>query len=102
MAITGKAAEDILERIFQPTTKPSARDQAEETLRHPKRLVYVAMSNRSFYLRAHIQKLELDSGIVPVSPFMLFDFYLKHTVDQDVVREAIDHLLLRSDVVVGF
>src|SRR6266571_2470046 len=34
MAITGKAAEDILERIFQPTTKPSARDQAEETPRH--------------------------------------------------------------------
>ena len=25
MAITGKAAEDILERIFQPTTKPSGR-----------------------------------------------------------------------------
>src|SRR5437763_618569 len=62
MAITGKAAEDILERIFQPTTKPSARDQAEETLRHPKRLVYVAMSNRSFYWRAHIQKFVLDSG----------------------------------------
>src|SRR5215471_11137730 len=62
MAITGKAAEDILERIFQPTTKPSARDQAEETLRHPKRLVYVAMSNKSFYWRAHIQKFVLDSG----------------------------------------
>ena len=52
MATTGKAAEDILERIFAPTTKPSARDQAEETLRHPKRIVYVAMSNKSFYWRA--------------------------------------------------
>src|SRR5260370_7078481 len=49
MAVSGKAAEDILERIFQPTTKPSARDQAEETLRHPKRLVYLAMSNNVFY-----------------------------------------------------
>src|SRR2546421_7506193 len=96
MAITGKAAEDILERIFQPTTKPSARDQAEETLRHPKRLVYVAMSNRSFYLRAHIQKFVLDSGMVPVSPFMLFDYYLMHPVDKDDVREGMNNLLSRT------
>src|SRR6266508_6993908 len=93
MAITGKAAEDILERIFQPTTKPSARDQAEETLRHPKRLVYVAMSNKSFYWRAHIQTFVLDSGLVPVSPFMLFDYYLMHTVSKEVVREAMNNLL---------
>jgi len=99
MAISGKAAEDILERIFQPTTKPSARDQAEETLRHPKRLVYVAMSNRSFYWRAHIQKFVLDSGLVPISPFMLFDYYLMHTVDKAVVREAMNNLLSRSDEV---
>src|SRR5437867_11247063 len=99
MAITGKAAEDILERIFQPTTKPSARDQAEETLRHPKRLVYVAMSNKSFYWRAHIQKFGLDFGLVPVSPFMLFDYYLMHTVDKGVVREAMHHLLSREDEV---
>jgi hypothetical protein len=99
MAITGKAAEDILERIFQPTTKPSARDQAEETLRHPKRLVYVAMSNKSFYWRAHIQKFVLDSGMVPINPFMLFDYYLMHTVDKDVVRGAMNNLLSRSDEV---
>jgi hypothetical protein len=99
MAITGKAAEDILERIFQPTTKPSARDQAEETLRHPKRVVYVAMSNKSFYWRAHIQKFVLDSGMVPISPFMLFDYYLMHTVSKDVVREAMNNLLARSDEV---
>src|SRR5438445_10516466 len=99
MAITGKAAEDILERIFQPTTKPSARDQAEETLRHPKRIVYVAMSNKSFYWRAHIQKFVLDSGMVPVSPFMLFDYYLMHTVSKEVVREAMNNLLARSDEV---
>ena len=99
MAITGKAAEDILERIFQPTTKPTAMDQAEETLRHPKRLVYVAMSNKVFYWRAHIQKFVLDSGLVPVSPFMLFDYYLLHTVPKTVVREAMNNLLARSDEV---
>ena len=97
MAVSGKAAEDILERIFQPTTKPSARDQAEETLRHPKRLVYVAMSNKVFYWRAHIQKFILDSGMVPISPFMLFDYYLLHTVPKNVVREAMNNLLARCD-----
>src|SRR3982074_923918 len=99
MAVSGKAAEDILERIFQPTTKPSARDQAEETLRHPKRLVYVAMSNKVFYWRTHIQKFVLDSGMVPVSPFMLFDYYLMHTVSKEIVREAMNHLLARCDEV---
>ena len=95
--ISGKAAEDILERIFQPATKPTARDQAEETLRHPKRLVYVAMSNKVFYWRTHIQKFVLDSGMVPVSPFMLFDYYLMHTVNKDTVREAMNNLLVKCD-----
>jgi hypothetical protein len=99
MAISGKAAEDILERIFQPATKPTARDQAEETLRHPKRLVYVAMSNKVFYWRTHIQKFVLDSGMVPVSPFMLFDYYLMHTVSKEIVREAMNNLLARCDEV---
>jgi hypothetical protein len=97
--VSGRFADDILERIFQPTTKPSALDQAEETLRHPKRLVYVAMSNRNFYWRNHLQKFVLDSGMVPVSPFMLFDYYLLHTVPKTVVREAMNNLLARSDEV---
>jgi len=95
--VSGRFADDILERIFQPTTKPSALDQAEETLRHPKRLVYVAMSNRNFYWRNHLQKFVLDSGMVPVSPFMLFDYYLLHTVPKQVVREAMNNLLSRCD-----
>jgi len=95
--VSGTAADEILERIFQPTTKPSALDQAEETLRHPKRLVYAAMSNRNFYWRHHIQKFILDSGMVPISPFMLFDYYLLHTVPKQVVREAMNNLLSRCD-----
>jgi hypothetical protein len=97
--VSGRFAEDILERIFRPTTKPSALDQAEQTLRHPKRLVYVAMSNRNFYWRNHVQKFVLDSGMVPVSPFMLFDYYLLHTVPKIVVREAMNNLLARCDEV---
>ena len=95
--VSGTAADEILERIFQPATKPSAMDQAEETLRHPKKLVYAAMSNRNFYWRHHIQKFILDSGMVPVSPFMMFDYYLLHTVPKQVVREAMNNLLARCD-----
>ena len=97
--VSGRVADDILERIFAPSTKPSALDQAEETLRHPRRMVYTAMSNRNFYWRTHIQKFVLDSGMVPVSPFMLFDYYLLHTVPKTVVREAMNNLLARSDEV---
>jgi hypothetical protein len=97
--VSGQAAEEILERIFQPATKPSALDQAEETLRHPKRLVYAASSNKNFYWRHHIQKFILDSGMVPISPFMLFDYYLLHTVPKNVVREAMNNLLSRCDEV---
>ena len=97
--VSGRAADDILERIFAPSNKPSALDQAEETLRHPKRVVYTAMSNRNFYWRSHIQKFVLDSGMVPVSPFMLFDYYLLHTVPKTVVREAMNNLLARCDEV---
>ena len=97
--VSGRVADDILERIFAPSTKPSALDQAEETLRHPKRIVYTAMSNRNFYWRNHIQKFVLDSGMVPVSPFMLFDYYLLHTVPKTIVREAMNNLLARSDEV---
>ncbi|GAC1615538.1 MAG: hypothetical protein NVS9B1_25310 [Candidatus Dormibacteraceae bacterium] len=95
--VSGKAADEILERIFQPANKPSALDQAEDTLRHPKKLVYAAMSNRNFYWRHHIQKFVLDSGMVPVSPFMMFDYYLLHTVPKQVVREAMNNLLARCD-----
>jgi hypothetical protein len=95
--VSGRVADDILEKIFAPATKPSAMDQAEETLRHPKRVVYTAMSNRNFYWRSHIQKFVLDSGMVPISPFMLFDYYLLHTVPKTVVREAMNNLLSRCD-----
>ncbi|MDQ6744177.1 MAG: hypothetical protein M3Z97_14900 [Candidatus Dormibacteraeota bacterium] len=97
--VSGRVADDILEKIFAPATKPSAMDQAEETLRHPKRVVYTAMSNRNFYWRSHIQKFVLDSGMVPVNPFMLFDYYLLHTVPKTVVREAMNNLLARCDEV---
>jgi len=50
------------------------------------------MSNRNFYWRMHVSKVVLDEGYVPINPFMLFDYYLLHTVPKQLVREAINNL----------
>jgi hypothetical protein len=92
-----KDAEDILERIFTPRPKASPAEQAERALRRPKQLIYCAISNRNFYWRQHITKFVLDEGGVPISPFMLFDYYLLHTVPKETVREAFNNLIVRCD-----
>jgi hypothetical protein len=92
-----KNAEDILERIFTPHPKASAAEQAERTLRRPKKLVYCALANRNFFWRAHITKFVLDEGSVPICPFMLFDYYLLHTVPKEMVRDAFNNLIVRCD-----
>jgi hypothetical protein len=92
-----KNAEDILERIFTPRPKATPAEQAERALRRPKRLVYVALSNRNFYWRQHITKFVLDEGAVPICPFMLFDYYLLHTVPKETVREAFNNLIVKCD-----
>jgi hypothetical protein len=97
--LAGKSADDILASIFSPVPEASPLEQLEQTLRHPKRLIYIAMSNRNFYWRMHISKFVLDQGYVPLNPFMLFDYYLLHTVPKQLVREAINNLLSRCDEV---
>ena len=95
-----KSADDILASIFAaPTPEASPLEQLEQALRHPKKLIYTAMSNRNFYWRMHISKFVLDEGHVPINPFMLFDYYLLHTVDKHVVRQAFNNLLARGDEV---
>src|SRR5438874_7480044 len=95
----GKSAEDILASIFSPVPEASPLEQLEETLRHPRKLIYIAISNRNFYWRMQITKFVLDEGYVPINPFMLFDYYLLHTVPKILVREAMNNLLARCDEV---
>ncbi len=93
----GKSAEAILERIFAPKPKASAAEQAERALRHPKQLIYCALSNKNFYWRAHITKFVLDEGHVPIVPAMMFDYYLLNTVPKETVRESFNNLIVRCD-----
>ena len=92
-----KNADEILERIFMPRPKATAAEQAERALRRPKKLIYCALSNRNFFWRQHVTKFVLDEGHVPICPFMLFDYYLLHTVPKETVREAINNLIVRCD-----
>src|SRR2546428_13600336 len=88
----GKSAEDILASIFSPVPEASPLEQLEQTLRHPKKLIYIAMSNRNFYWRMPVSKVGLQEGYGPINPFMLFAYYPLPTRPQQLVREAINQL----------
>jgi len=60
-------------------------------------VVFTALSKRNFYLRYFITKFVLDQGAVPLNPFTTFDYFLLDTVERDVVRQANNTLVSRSD-----
>lgn len=62
-----------------------------------KQLVYTAMSKHYFYFRMHISRYVLEQGKVPLNPFMLFDYFLLDSVERDLVRDANNSVVLRSD-----
>lgn len=69
------------------------------SLEGSRQLVYTAMSKHYFYFRAHISRYVLEQGKVPLNPFMLFDYFLLDTVERDLVRDANNSVVLRSDQV---
>ncbi len=66
-------------------------------LNKDKNLVYTATSKHNFYFRAHISKFVIEQYGVPLNPFMIFDYFLLDTVERDLVREANNNLVKRSD-----
>jgi hypothetical protein len=62
-----------------------------------KPLVYTAMSKTYFYFRMHISRFVLEQGCVPLNPFMLFEYFLLDSVERDVIRDANNSVVLRSD-----
>ena len=62
-----------------------------------KPLIYTAMSKHYFYYRMFISKFVLESGGVPLNPFMNFDYFLLDTVDRNLVREANNNLVKKAD-----
>ena len=66
-------------------------------LKNQKELVYTAMSKHLFYFRQHISKFVLENDKIPINPFMIFDYFLLDTIDRDVIRNANNSLLSKSD-----
>lgn len=68
-----------------------------ELVHNDKPLVYTAMSKHLFYFREHISKFVLEQGGVPLNPFMLFNYFLLDTIERDVVRQANNVVVAKSD-----
>lgn len=67
------------------------------SLEGEKQLVYTAMSKHLFYYRMHISKYVLEQEMVPLNPFMLFDYFLLDSTDRNLIRDANNSLVLRAD-----
>ena len=67
------------------------------SLNGSKQFVYTAMSKHYFYFRMHISRYVLEQGKVPLNPFMLFDYFLLDSVERDLIRDANNSVVLRSD-----
>jgi hypothetical protein len=61
------------------------------------KVVFAAMSKRSFYLREHIIKYCLQQKVTPTCAFMMFSYFLLDTVDRTGLIEANNELVRRSD-----
>lgn len=63
----------------------------------PQRVVFAAMSKRSFYLREHIIKYVLQQGYTPMCAFMMYSYFLLDTVERTALIRANNELIRRSD-----
>src|SRR5260370_34827862 len=89
----GKSAEAILASIFSPVAEASPLEQLEQTIRHPKKLIYIAMSNRNFYWRIAVPKLVLHEVLVPINPFLPLAYYLMPPLPKRLVPWRCNNLV---------
>jgi hypothetical protein len=63
----------------------------------PQRVIFAAMSKRSFYLREHIVKFILEQHFTPMCAFMMYSYFLLDTVNRVSLIQANNELIRRSD-----
>ena len=61
------------------------------------KVIFTALSKKNFFQRTRISKFVLEKALIPLNPFMLFDYYLGDGVDHDLVRQANNKLVEKSD-----
>ena len=52
------------------------------------KLIFTAMSKKNFFQKWRVVKFILNKEMVPLNPFMLFDYFMADSVDHDLVRKA--------------
>jgi hypothetical protein len=62
-----------------------------------KKVIFTAFSKNVFYMRTQISKFVLEKSLVPINPFLNYDYFLSDTVDRDLVRAANNSLIHVSD-----
>ena len=62
-----------------------------------RKVVFAAMSKKTFYLREHIIKYILEKGYTPTCAFMMFSYFLLDTVNRKTLIQANNDLIRRSD-----
>ena len=72
-------------------------NHAAKDLQQEKKVVFTAQSCKNFHLRMLICKFVFEQGYIPVNPFNVFGYYLYELVDRDLVRNANNNILKRSD-----
>lgn len=61
------------------------------------KLIFAAHSKKLFYFRMHISKFILETGGVPLNPFMIHEYFMLDTVKRKLIRKSNDTLVERAD-----
>ena len=63
----------------------------------PMRTVFTAQSKAYFYCKDAICEFVFNKNMLPVNPFMVFDYFLGDRVDRDLIRNANNQLISMCD-----
>ena len=63
------------------------------------KMIYIAFAKENMYMQWRLTKNVLNEGHIPINPFMLTDYYLADSVEEDLLRDMNNALVARCDEV---
>ena len=65
-------------------------------------VVYVAYSKQNLFLKEHISKFVLSQNVLPLNPFMNFNYFLGDSINRQLIYTGNDNLIRISDSIWTF